>query len=485
MPMIKPKIFIGSSSEAIGIAKALEIHLTSYADIYIWESGFFDLSQSSLEALEGKSGRFDFAVLVLTPDDCILSREKQVSAPRDNVVFELGLFVGRIGRARTFIACDTSKIKLPSDWNGITVANFDWERAVSRKETREALSPTSTKILDAMRSAPPKIPIDYDSIHKNSYIPGPDELYNQIVGATATRDSVIILNTETNWAWKLFPTILAWRRRSVPVTLFITRASGSEKNRRQEAYRRNLLLNLGVNIIHKDELPYRAFILDSQDEDNVDILLLCDDTSGCQPYSLRYRAIEHKEATFSLVKRLIDIMPKDYSSFIPNVVPFDDGEVIKLLKSSVSQYKIDSVKITSTTVPTNELHVISKYTRLYKYNQLQYLNTIYKEGSIEPFKSFKVSLENGAFSIGTPPIVEKSDMGLVAVEGNTRATYFYKNKIDEFPCLLVEGVIDPLPSTPFPISEVKLSEQTLEPKQRMNTFEYGNFRHIERAIHPY
>ena len=110
--MKKPKVFIGSSSEALPIAKALEFHLSSSCDIYIWNSGVFNLSQSVLEDLDKKAGEFEYAVLVLAPDDWLNSRGKNVPVPRDNVLFELGLFVGRIGRRRTFVACDPEKVKL-------------------------------------------------------------------------------------------------------------------------------------------------------------------------------------------------------------------------------------------------------------------------------------------------------------------------------------------------------------------------------------
>jgi hypothetical protein len=69
--------------------------------------------------------RFDFAILVLTPDDLVISRGGSNQAPRDNVLFELGLFMGGIGRDRTFIVYDrTAHIKLPSDLAGVTAATF-------------------------------------------------------------------------------------------------------------------------------------------------------------------------------------------------------------------------------------------------------------------------------------------------------------------------------------------------------------------------
>jgi preprotein translocase subunit SecD len=63
----------------------------------------------------------DFAVLIVTGDDIIESRGQTHATPRDNVIFELGLFMGALGRQRTFIVADQeSKPRMPSDLAGLT-----------------------------------------------------------------------------------------------------------------------------------------------------------------------------------------------------------------------------------------------------------------------------------------------------------------------------------------------------------------------------
>ncbi len=69
--------------------------------------------------------QFDFAVLVLTPDDMVQSRGTSSLTPRDNVLFELGLFMGGIGRDRTFVVHDRSQaMRMPSDLAGVTTATL-------------------------------------------------------------------------------------------------------------------------------------------------------------------------------------------------------------------------------------------------------------------------------------------------------------------------------------------------------------------------
>ena len=122
---MRPKVFIGSSSEGEKYAKAMQLLLDKKCEVTIWSQGVFGLSQGTLESLILALDKFDFAILLLTPDDMVSSRDETKQSPRDNVLFELGLFVGGLGRNRTFIVYDRTKtIKLPSDLVGITAATF-------------------------------------------------------------------------------------------------------------------------------------------------------------------------------------------------------------------------------------------------------------------------------------------------------------------------------------------------------------------------
>ena len=124
--MDKPSVFIGSSTEGLKIAKTIQLLLDKVCEVTILSQGVFGLSKGYLEELVSSLEKFDFAILVLTPDDMTISRETESDSPRDNVIFELGLFVGGIGRNRTYVVYDrTKKIKIPSDLAGISMATFE------------------------------------------------------------------------------------------------------------------------------------------------------------------------------------------------------------------------------------------------------------------------------------------------------------------------------------------------------------------------
>ena len=92
---MRPSIFIGSSSEGLKVAEEIEKQLKKDADIDIWNKGVFKLNRSYLRSLDRAAFLHDFAILVITPDDVITSRGTKQMAPRDNVVFEHGLFLGQ------------------------------------------------------------------------------------------------------------------------------------------------------------------------------------------------------------------------------------------------------------------------------------------------------------------------------------------------------------------------------------------------------
>lgn len=89
-----PSIFIGSSSEALHIAEQVQYDLHREMAPVVWHQGIFGLGSTTLDVLLREVEQRDFAILVLSLDDMTTSREALQSSPRDNVIFELGLFMG-------------------------------------------------------------------------------------------------------------------------------------------------------------------------------------------------------------------------------------------------------------------------------------------------------------------------------------------------------------------------------------------------------
>jgi len=112
---IKPHIFIGSSSEGLPAAQVLKARLSWWATCDIWQdTGVFDVNNGFLENLLERLNLYEYGIMVAMGDDATKSRGETKMAPRDNVVFELGLFMGRLGRDRTFLVFEKDS-KLPTD----------------------------------------------------------------------------------------------------------------------------------------------------------------------------------------------------------------------------------------------------------------------------------------------------------------------------------------------------------------------------------
>jgi len=126
----KPRLFIASSVESLPIAEAVNVNLDHDFEVTIWKNGTFKLSSSTIEDLVEKSSTVDFALFIFAPDDINIIRNRNEHVVRDNVIFEMGLFVGAIGKSRSFVLKPRNiDMHLPTDLLGVTPADFDSNRS--------------------------------------------------------------------------------------------------------------------------------------------------------------------------------------------------------------------------------------------------------------------------------------------------------------------------------------------------------------------
>lgn len=123
------RVFLISSAEALPVARVIQNALAHDSFLVtLWTDGVFRATSYALESLENAVDESDFAIAVAHSDDLTLFRGEGWPAPRDNVVFELGLFMGRLGRKRAILMEPREdKVKLPSDLSGITTIPYSYE----------------------------------------------------------------------------------------------------------------------------------------------------------------------------------------------------------------------------------------------------------------------------------------------------------------------------------------------------------------------
>ena len=125
---MKPRVFIGSASESLDVARTVKGELAPEFDVSIWTDEIFRSNKNTLETLLTEAGSFDFGVMILSKDDYTKSRDKIFDSPRDNTLFEFGIFIGRMGEGHAF-ALSEKGVQLPSDLFGVTIEEYDKDAA--------------------------------------------------------------------------------------------------------------------------------------------------------------------------------------------------------------------------------------------------------------------------------------------------------------------------------------------------------------------
>jgi hypothetical protein len=125
---MKPRIFLGSSAQQGKLLQALTRGLQDIADVNAWTT-VFNPGVSTLSRLVELTSEVDFAAFIFAQDDWTTKGTSPETAsgqgsPRDNVVFEAGLFGGALGIRRTFIL-HANGAKLPTDLLGLTSIRYD------------------------------------------------------------------------------------------------------------------------------------------------------------------------------------------------------------------------------------------------------------------------------------------------------------------------------------------------------------------------
>jgi hypothetical protein len=143
--MNKPRIFLGSSGKQQKLLTALARGLEGVADVELWTTTF-NPGSTTLGRLIELTAEVDFAAFIFAQDDWTAVNTKPVegegpgqASPRDNVVFEAGLFGGVLGMRRTFIL-HANGAKLPTDLLGLTCIRYgESTTPASMKEINQKL----------------------------------------------------------------------------------------------------------------------------------------------------------------------------------------------------------------------------------------------------------------------------------------------------------------------------------------------------------
>lgn len=156
---MKKRIFIGSSSEELGTANIVKGLLENDFDVVVWDEKLWDngpvfrLNNNFLSDLLLSTLKFDFGILIGTKDDKVESRGEVFMQARDNVLFELGLFIGRLGLDKCAFLVNKD-VKILSDFGGVKLSIFDNDNLIEKvNEIKEMFKNASLNDLNFFPSS--------------------------------------------------------------------------------------------------------------------------------------------------------------------------------------------------------------------------------------------------------------------------------------------------------------------------------------------
>ena len=153
---MKPRVFIGSSVEGLEVAKIVKASLATEFDCIVWNDDVFKANENFLETLLKEASLFDFGVMVFSSDDETKVRHDIFKTARDNVMFEFGLFLGRVGRDRAFVIQEEG-CHIPSDLLGITIPSYktvtdaDGKKTIDKDSIEALLQRIKKRMVDSVR----------------------------------------------------------------------------------------------------------------------------------------------------------------------------------------------------------------------------------------------------------------------------------------------------------------------------------------------
>lgn len=178
----RPTIFVGSSMESKVIAEKIKSSFPKEEfEIDIWYDGVFGKTKSTggalsnMEWLKNFTDIYDYAIFIFVPDDEIVSLSRfdqdnnsarKANAARHNVVFEFGMFMGRIGAKKTYILYDNDTDAFVKLFFTDLIENLNDTKIEVNDQFRIELFNYKGFYREYIDSKFQKLPYDNDSIDK-------------------------------------------------------------------------------------------------------------------------------------------------------------------------------------------------------------------------------------------------------------------------------------------------------------------------------
>lgn len=294
-------------------------------------------------------------------------------------------------------------------------------------------------------------------------------------------DTLVVSHNDTRWFWRIFPTVLHLLRRGIYVCAVCPNPHGDRSHVAHEEQRRQTMEKMGVQITNSESLPFSGYYIHAPSPNEHRALIVQSESPDYELYGKRYQGREDR----AILEQLWDGL-KNYC--IPKKLPTlclgkaSEGLFIDRLREHVHQYSGSHCDITLEEVPVKRILVLNRYLRSSKYKQIDYLFQAYNAFDLDYFVPAILYANECQVSPVTPPVLERTGNKFVAIEGNTRVYYAWRNGFSSLQCLVVSGVREGLPGSPASPEQCIVDSKKREGRERIRGFDYSRFRSIEGAI---
>lgn len=194
---MKPRVFVGSSSEGKIYADAVVELLGDIAICQAWHQGLFEIGGNAQSSLIRELSDSDFSIIILTADDESTCRGMGYLTPRDNLIFEAGISFGTIDPTRTFVIPQKiPNLKIPTDLAGFTFAQSFDANLPANQSLAPAIAQIRRRISELNRR-----PIQH-------YCGGKDRLVDSAIELLQSAGkNIILFGRDLSWAERYADTI--------------------------------------------------------------------------------------------------------------------------------------------------------------------------------------------------------------------------------------------------------------------------------------
>jgi hypothetical protein len=314
-----------------------------------------------------------------------------------------------------------------------------------------------------------------------------DRMLLYVQGLLDCTDTIWFCGINSYFLYSVFPSVFLAIRRGIQVQFFTIASVGADpKTQRHETYRRSLLKRMGVQIVILAALPFEGFIADHDSEHGIAAITshpVGMDGPDYEVQVTKFYSHDQDAVVMGIMSKALVEHATYQKSPIKGLTltSCSESELCGKLKR-VAQYSHAVIGIQNIAL-TEELRVIQKYVKEFKYVQIGKLISELSLSGVDLFHPQKIVLEDYSDTILTPPIIETAGDAMVVIDGHTRILHCLRNNIGTIRAVVVRNVTVPLPGLPRRLSELTFMPGTVQVQDNINEFNSANFRNIEECVH--